>query len=141
MSEMAFWICMLVVGTLAFLVFVWVVVDAILQRRKKKHAKKIFEQYERERAARKPDPEAEEDTRRFFTIWMSKDMEDRIGLIQVQTKVESPGEVMHDALRFYADIVNMHSPGDQLVLHKAPDMHGVLLNFPPLQRIEKKVES
>ncbi len=40
MSDMAFWISMLVVGGAVLFVLVWIVVDTIIQKRKKKHTDK-----------------------------------------------------------------------------------------------------
>lgn len=143
MNDMAFWVVMLVVGIIVLFVVVWIAVDTIVQRRKKKQAKKMAEQYERERAARRPEPEQDIQSEDPYVAYVgiSKKVDEHIRFIQLKTKAAYPGEVMSDALRFYAEIVNMFEPGDRLLFQKSSEEWCTHFRFKPLERIEKKIES
>lgn len=142
MSDIVFWVCMLIVGGLTLLVLVWIAIDTVIQKRKKKHVQKTVEERQQKQAAQDQEFETEPEEPLYVShVGISKQVDEHLRLIQVITKAGSPGEVMSDALRFYAEIVHMYSPGDQLLLNKSSGQGAIHLRFKPLDRIEKKIES
>jgi len=142
---MGFLVAMLIVGGVLLFTAVWIGLDMIIQKRKEKPAKKMVEQEEPKQEAQKPEkmaePEFDVEGSYIQAVAINNRAKEHLQLIWLKTKAASPDEVLCDALHFYAEIVNMYGPGDQLVIYKASGMQGIILKFPPLERIEKKVES
>ncbi|TSC84056.1 MAG: hypothetical protein G01um101413_859 [Parcubacteria group bacterium Gr01-1014_13] len=124
------------------MLYLYIGVDAIVQRRKKKRAKKEAYDFNKERVVPGPSPtEIEHDEDAYVAnVGISRKVAEHIQLIQLKTKAASPAEVLSDALRFYAEIVHMYGPGDQLLFRKSSEEGCTLLQFKPLSRIEKKIQ-
>ena len=136
----------LVVVFLSLVVIGVVGVMDILKRRDRKRLKKIEEGKRQEEEAWQaaksvPEPIAEPEDGYVGYFGISKVAEDHLQFVQLKTQAVSLGDVIHDALRFYVDIVNKFESGDMLLLKKPAEEGYILLKFKPLERIHKKVES
>jgi hypothetical protein len=138
-SLVVMWVIIFVMGILAALVFVGVVVvDPIIQRRKKRHVRKLAEEYESKRAKQRPNPEFRVDGPYIQAIAINNHAKEHLQLIWLKTKAASPDEALCDALRLYAEIVSVYRHGNRLTLLRSPEEGPSLhFNYPPLDKIKK----
>lgn len=147
-KQVVLWSIIFAIFSVVALALVWVAVGALIESRRNKRLLKIkkAEDNRKDEATERASeavakPRTKTDESYVGYLGISKKVDEHIQLIQLKTRAGSPGEVISDALRFYAEIVNMYGPGDQLLFRKSSEEGFVLLRFEPLGRIGKKIES
>jgi len=141
-TQMLLWSIIFAILIIAVIALVWAAVGALIEGRRKKRSKKAHEDWEREQAERAPESEPEqEDLGAVMYLRLSKKADYDIRLVQLRTKVESPQLVLCHAMLLYAALVESYSNGYKLFLGKPSETVATRVLFPPLERVEKKIES
>ena len=106
--------------------------------RSEKHLKNLKKQ---EKAFRRKEAEWRDHLKNSYhlDLCMEKWVEDHIQLVQAQTQVDSPEEVVFEALILYFHFVDQYSHGYRAVLQKS--RRTVLIKYPSLDRVKMKVDA
>jgi len=136
-------------------VLVWLAIDFIREKRKKKLAKKMQEDWKvgelQERAEWRRhvmkqivEKKAWQEKVYEVHLCLEKEEENRIQLAQARTRSESPEQVVADGAFLYTCLVEWYSQGYKIFMGQPSDtkrMRVTRFRFDPLDRVSKKVES